>query len=69
MKVIRIKETVINEEKLLGTPKFVSFLEGKGIECLIRESNVSSFTPGDRWELKRVISQTKISEMPSKTVV
>jgi hypothetical protein len=68
-KVIRVKETIINEEKLSGTPKYVSFLEGKGVELLIRESDTSSFMPGDRWELKKVISQTKITEIPIKSVV
>ena len=63
LKVVKVKETVINEEKLMGLPKFVSFLEGKGIEAFVRESDVSSFSPGDRWELKKVLTQTKISDV------
>jgi len=59
-KVVKVKEVIINEEKISGIPQFASFLEGKGTIAVVHEKDVSSFTPGDRWELKRLEGQTKI---------
>ena len=60
LKVKFVKEVTVNEEKRIGIPKFTTVMESKGTTIIVREKEECSFTPGDRWELKRVENQTTL---------